>query len=136
MTFLSDTILMIAARIYWQVALGAGIVAATAYALNRLLKPYVVSAYDRCPARVATYIKRFAHLTKRSLPLKHCMRMHPRHSMQVASPSLRLLMRACLRCLPFSLQVDSVTGQQVSLHTGRRRGHGRQAGGGDTGDIA
>ena len=30
-----------------QVALGAGMVAATAYALNRLLKPYVISAYDR-----------------------------------------------------------------------------------------
>ncbi len=127
---------MIAARIYWQVALGAGIVAATAYALNRLLKPYVVSAYDRCPARVATSIKRFTHLTKRTLPLKQCMSLHSRHSMQVALPSLRLLMRACLSCRPFSLQVDSVTSQQVSTHTGRGCGHGRQAGGGDTGDIA
>jgi hypothetical protein len=31
-----------------QVALGAGVVAVGAYALNRLLKPYVISAYDRC----------------------------------------------------------------------------------------
>ena len=33
-----------------QVALGAGVVAVGAYALNRLLKPYVVLAYDRCCA--------------------------------------------------------------------------------------